>query len=144
MKLESRVNGFEAREDISNSNSLAIQLLIKKFEMLDAEFHQYHFAIIDLLEDEVNLEEEQAVLDNHNEKITDLMERLQHLALKSEVDQYLSTTTDPSQPLRKQLHRTERRARMVQTTMESLTPGPDLDQWSVRQLEEEIGILKAV
>ena len=47
--------------------------------MLDAEFCQYHYTIVDELEEEEQVEEEQAVLDD--ERISDLMERLQHFTV---------------------------------------------------------------
>ena len=50
---------------------------------MDAEFRQHHYTAVELLDDEA-LDEEQAALDDHNERVTNLVERLQQLVLEPE------------------------------------------------------------
>ena len=143
-RLERHVDAFETKEDLSHADRLSIQRLIKKFEALDTEFRQHHYNIVELLEDEA-VEEEQATLDDHDERVTDLVERLQHLMLepKEATSGPPSASADASMPLRRQLERIEKRIRVTYETTRSLRPGPDLDQCLLRQLEEEVAVLKA-
>ena len=45
-----------------------IQRLLEKLEEQDAEFKKYHYAIVELWEEEDDLEEEQAKLDDHDDR----------------------------------------------------------------------------
>ena len=104
--LEHRVDAFETKEELAHSDRLTIQCLIKKFETLDTEFNQHHYTIVEMLDDEA-VEEEQATLDDHDERVTDLVKRLQQLALDPEesVSAFLSGSADASMPLQRQLER---------------------------------------
>ena len=143
-RLEDRVDKYETKEEITHVDCLAIKRLIKKFESLDDEFRKHHYTIVELLEDEA-VDEEQATLDDHDERITDLVERLQQLIIipEPEVDSPTSAITDASKPLQVQLGRIEKRIGMVNETMTSLIRGPKIDQCLLRQLEEEILSLRA-
>ena len=68
-RLEDRIQIYELRWERLNEDKLVIQRLSKKLEEQDAEFKKYHYAIVELLEDD-NLEE-QVKLDDHNNKIAD-------------------------------------------------------------------------
>jgi hypothetical protein len=52
--------------------------LQQKLEELDSDFKTYHLAVVDLTDDEA-LDTEQAMLDEHDDKVTDLSARLQQL-----------------------------------------------------------------
>ena len=82
-RLEHHVDTFETKEELTHADRLAVQCLNKKFEILDAGFHQHHYTIVEMLEDEA-MEEEQASLDDHDKRVTDFIERLQQLVLKPE------------------------------------------------------------
>ena len=82
-RLERSVDAFETKEELTHTDCLAIQRLIKKFETLDNEFCQHHYTIVEMLDEEA-VEEEQVALDDHHEKVTDLIERLQQLVLEPE------------------------------------------------------------
>ena len=103
-RLEHRVDRYETKEERTHVDCLAIQRLIRKFESLDAEFRKHHYTIVELLEDEA-VDEEQATFDDHDEKITDLVERLQQLIPEPDVDPPPSAITDASKPLQVQLGR---------------------------------------
>ena len=136
------MDAYEIKEDLTHADRLAIQRLIKKFETLDTEFRQHHYTIVELLDDEA-VDEEQAALDDHDEKVTDLVDRLQQLVSEPKEAVSPSGPVDPFKPLRKQLERIEKRIRMVNEMTKSLHPGADIDQCLLRQLEEEAVALKA-
>ena len=143
--MEHRIDAFETKEELTHTDRLAIQRLIKKFKTLDNEFCQHHYTIVELLDEEAM--EEQVALDNHDERVTDLMERVQQLVLEQEEAALalgsLPTSVDASMPLRRQLERIEKRIQVTNETTRSLHPGPVVDQYLLKQLEEEVVVLKA-
>ena len=50
--------------------------MVKKFETLHTEFRQHYYTIVEIMDDEA-MDEEQAGLDNHNERVIYLVGRLQ-------------------------------------------------------------------
>ena len=82
------------------------------------------------------------MLDDHDEKVTDLIDRLQQFVSEPKEGPSASAIKDPSKPLYKQLHRMEKRIGMLSKAVKSLSPAPEIDQCLLRQLEEEIIALK--
>ena len=95
------------------------------------------------LQNNADVEEEQAALDDHDEKVTDLTDRLQQLESEPKEGHSPSAIADLSKPLHTQLGRIEKRIGMVSEMMKSLSPGPEFDQCLLRQLDKEIVALKA-
>ena len=78
-RLQDCINIPKVKQDLSHTDQLAIQRLLKRLEELDAEFKKYHYAIVELMESEEDLEEEQVTLDDHDDKTADFVGRLQVL-----------------------------------------------------------------
>ena len=85
----------KAEEKLSNNDFATIQQLFRRLEMLDDEFKTCHFAIVDLVEEET-LGEEQVVLDDHDNKVLFLTERLQCLVWDTVAASPTKPTTKPS------------------------------------------------
>ena len=100
-------------------------------------------------EDLGTLEWEQAQLDDYEDKTAIMMDhpiRLGHTKPSlTAVARRMSreTAAEPSRLLRKRLNHIECTLRSINSTIESLTPGPDSDICLVRQLEEQLGHIKA-
>ena len=143
-RMEDRVARWEEKEELTHSENLAAQRLLDKVNVLDQEFKGYHYAVVDFVEEESVLEHEQAIFDEHEDRVIDLIDRLQHLLEQSEMksrseqEQPLEPVVDASLPLRKRMNRLERRLRAVQDAVRPLEPGPDLDFYLVQQLEEQV------
>ena len=90
------------KEELSNSNHSAIHWLSKKLETLDTKFKVYLLAVINLIEDKVTLEEELAILDHHDDRVANLLNRFQQLGSEPVAVYSLSPTTDPYLHLCKQ------------------------------------------
>ena len=59
---------------------------LNKIEVLDAEFKEHHYTVINLVgDDEQKLDEEQAVMDDHKDRVAEITERLQQLRPESKV-----------------------------------------------------------
>lgn len=96
--------------------------------MLGIEFKEYHFTLIDLLEDdEGKLEEKQAVLDDYEGKMTDLMECLWQLQPEPKTVSTPTPSMDHFHNLCKQLHQMVMSLRVVNETVEPLAARLDHD-----------------
>ena len=51
-RLEEHASRLELKEVLSQHDQMMIQCLLKKLEVLNTEFKSYHFAIVDLIEDD--------------------------------------------------------------------------------------------
>ena len=75
---------LEAKDSLTSGDLLTVHCLLKKVEALDIEFKENHYAVIDLVEDDEQiLNEQQAVIDNHEDKVAEITECLQQLRLES-------------------------------------------------------------
>ena len=79
---------------------MAIKGFIKRLESLDADFKVYYCNIIDLVEEEEVLMEEQVKLNDHENKVDDLMSHLLKLGVEEEKVPMPSVVTS-SKPLEK-------------------------------------------
>ena len=72
------------REKLTAIDLLAIHQAKRKLEMLDAEFRGCHVSVVDEVENDEELEHEQAVLDDHSEKVTYITVHLDHLTKRED------------------------------------------------------------
>ena len=82
-RLGDHITELKYKEQLSPSDWLIVQQLKKRLEMLVEEFRSYHFTVIDLVEEE-DLEREQAILDDHDDRATNILDHLQQLYLHTE------------------------------------------------------------
>ena len=72
--LKNHISNSEANEKLWSSDYLAIQRFSKKLGALDTEFKEYHFAVNYLLDIDEGKLEEQVILDDHEEKVSNVMD----------------------------------------------------------------------
>ena len=83
--LKKHVLNLKDKDSLSHQDEVAIKGYLKRLEDLDSEFKSYHSTIMDLVEDDEDvLKQEQVKLDDHEDKITDLMSRLLDLGVSEE------------------------------------------------------------
>ena len=142
-RLEKHVIELEAKEKLSHKDEVAIKGFIKRLENLDADFKGYHCNVIDLVEeDEAVLLEEQAKLDDHEDRVTDLMSRLLELGVGDEKI-VTPSVAGSSKPLEKRLGSLANEVRTINGKISSLAPGPDFDLCLAQHLAESISELKS-
>ena len=96
-------------------------------------------------EDLGTLEQEEAQLDEHEDKTANMIDRLiwlshtKPLPTVVALPMSLETGVEPSRFLRRRLDHMEITLRSINLTVESLTSGPDLDTCLVWQLEKQVG-----
>ena len=98
--LTTRVRIAEARKEDLGIIDLSKKQK-EKLESLDSDFRNHHFAIIDLLEEQSDLESEQTILDKHDNEVINLTTRLDLLIDTSPRPQpsMLSVTKTPGRRL---------------------------------------------
>ena len=58
---------------------MTVSKMVKKLEAFSAEFKSYHCTIVDQIEDDNEVPEQQAVLDDYEDKVEDMTECLEDL-----------------------------------------------------------------
>ena len=90
---------------------LAIRQAKGKLETLDAEFRQRHVAVVNKLENDEELEFEQAVLDDHDNKVACITVYLDHLTNREDTSVGVKLEGETQQLLHKRLANIERSIR---------------------------------
>ena len=133
--LEMQITKLEDKPEITSSGCVRIQAHTERIISLDTDFKKYHFHLIGLVDefDEDALTQEQAMVDDHDDRINDIMNRLTQLShYKSSPtvaapSTGLESAAEPTRFLCRRLNYMETTLRTINSIIESLTPGPDLD-----------------
>ena len=70
---------MEQNETVTEKVKITVSKMAKQLDALSAQCKTYHCAIVDQIEDHNKLIEEQAIIDDHEDKVGELMERLEDL-----------------------------------------------------------------
>ena len=144
MHLEEHLNTLEAKDTLTGRDRLTVERLSKKIEALDVDFKEHHYAVIDLVgDDEQKLDEEQALMDDNEDKVAEIVVCLQQLQTDSKVASLTVHSMHKCVHLGKWLCRMEIGLRKFNGAVEPLVPGPGLDNCLTQQFEEHITSLKA-
>ena len=140
--LKKLVFKLEAKEKLSHKDVLAVKGSIKRLVNLNADFKRYHCSIINLVEEDKEvLLEEQAKLNDHEDKLTDLMSRLLDLGVEEEKVATPSVAWS-SKPLQKRLGSLSCELQSVKKKTDSLTLGSGFNLSPAQHLAENINELK--
>ena len=94
-RLECCLNTLEAKDTLTSSD-LVVKRRLEKVETLDIEFEGHHYAVIYLVgDDEHVLHQEQAVMDDHEDKFAEIIECLQLLCPESKAAPSVTHPTSP-------------------------------------------------
>ena len=85
-KLIDSVRELEGKVQLTHSDRLEAERLQQRLTNLDCEFRTYHLGMVDtcILEEEDDLEKQQADLDDHDDRVTGLLRSLAHLVTPEE------------------------------------------------------------
>ena len=80
-RLEVQISKLKNKPEIMLSDSVRIQAHTVRFISLDSDFKKYHFHNIELVdeEDKEPLGWQQALLDDHDDRMNDIIDRLTQL-----------------------------------------------------------------
>ena len=145
--IQKWVTEFEAlaeAAELSNIDRLTIEHLLQKLEKSEASFKEFHFEVLDLI-DKAEQEDEQAILDEHDNKVADTTARIQQLLAETPKPEPLSSDSDLK--LKRQLHerldRIEAKLHAVEAATKPMTTGPKPNNCLLRQYEEQIAGFKS-
>ena len=124
-RFEECIVKFEDKIELKASDHTSIQCMVKRLENMDADFKQHHMALIETIGKEDKLAEEQSVLDDHDDKMSNFMDRLLCLIEENKVEEVKPTASsskpDLSRQFSKRLRCVEQDVRSVNTAIESNT-----------------------
>ena len=144
-KSATRVNELEMKPELSRSDELAAKRMQERLTGLDGEFKGYHFAGVALLEEDEDLDREQAVLDEHDDRVTGLFNRITGLItpvrreIKAYPKQHISKRL---QHISKRLQHLERNLRKVATDVSTAADKREVDRCLLEQYDEQINRFK--
>ena len=102
----------------------------------------YYFAIVDLLKQQDETQLEQAVFNDHEDRVGNLGDHIKQLVLQDEPSR--KQLTDPQQRgLHSHLALIETELRDVFNATKAMKSGPELDRCLLKQHEEQISGLKS-
>ena len=139
-RMEENIAKLKLKTELSAWEQLLVPQLIKKLVYWDEEFKHHHQAIMDLVDEDEQetLEQEYAIFNDYDDKVTTFTLRLQQLQLMSEIKSSSALATSHAQRISKRLRYLESEIRTINDMVEYMSPGPDLDICLLRQLEESI------
>ena len=94
----------------------------------------YHLSVVDLLVEE-DLDTEQAVLDEHDDWITGLLDRLERLATPAGGEE--KHRPDPKRSLKRRLLDLEGNLRKVSDAVSTVEEKPEVDRCLLKQYDEQ-------
>ena len=141
-RLIAKFEELENNAALDSAPKLEVARQIKtRLSMLDADFRTQHLDVVDLVESEDVLAKEQAVLDEHDDRVTELASSIQCL-----LNGLTSSALSPKCSLGPASGRSvaSRRLRQIQDRLSAVgdnlsTPSQD---YEIRQIEEEIADIK--
>ena len=149
--LEAPISKLEDKPEITASDYVRIQAHTERIISLDTDFKTHHFHVIELVDedDEDTLKQEQAILDDHEDRMNEIMDHLTQLSHSKSSPTIvapsmgLETKAEPSRLLRRRLNHMESTLRSINSTIETLTSGPGLDACLVQHIEKQISRISA-
>ena len=133
---------LEGQPALSLADRLTAKQLLAKLEGLDAEYRAYYLAVMDLAEDGA-LEAEQAMLDEHDDRVIDMTTCLQQLVVVLPGAAPTEETEAGSrQLLHKRLCHVEKNLQPMADAVKAIEPDSEIDSYFLRQHEERLSDLK--
>ena len=75
-KMVSCIANMESRAPLSPTDEILAKRMEQKTYDLDKDFREYHYSILDLMKEDEDFDGEQAILDEHEEKISTILDHL--------------------------------------------------------------------
>ena len=134
-RLTSRLKNLEKDADKPTTLKLA-RGMTQKLDSLNADFRIHHHAIVDVVDDKETLEREQTILDEHDDVIAELAERIEQLVS-------LCASISDSLPHRIASRRLSHLQNKLSSVSESITSSNGtVDTCLLNQYEEQLSAIK--
>ena len=136
----SRVADMERRAPLSPTDEIVAKRMKQKTYDLDKDYREYHYSILDLMEEEEGFDGEQVILDEHEEKISNILDRL--YVLLNPTKPTTGVFDDPHHHIDKRLSHVDNGLARISDELRVVKPGPDMDRCLLEQLKEQLSGLK--
>ncbi len=141
-RLDGRLADLEGKRERSEADRLVAQQLAQKVSSLDADFKTHHYAIIDLVPEDA-LATEQAILDEHDDRITSLTVRLGQIVSEPDCSPRVRTASSAHEHLSRRLTRVEKSLQAIIDAVDPLTTDSTVDTCLLQQQDDQISRLQA-
>ena len=139
-KMVSCIADMERRAPLSPTDEIVAKHMEQKTYDLHKNFQGYHYSILDLMEEDEDFDEEQAILDEQEEKISNILDRL--YVLLNPAKPTIGAFDDPHQHVDKRLSHINSGLVRILDEMKKVKSSPDMYHCLVEQLEEQLRGLK--
>ena len=84
IRLEDYIAELEDKPPLTNGERVTLEYVAKKLKIYDAEFHDHHYWLLDLVHDSVELDALQDILDDHEGRYGKLFTRITNIRCRDE------------------------------------------------------------
>ena len=134
------VADMERRAPLSPTDEVVAKRMEQRVYDLDKEFRGYHYSILELMEEDEDFDGEQAILDDDEDKVSNILDRL--YVLLNPAKPSAGLFDDPRPKIDKRLAHVDSGLARVVEEMKKLKPSPDMDRCLAEQLGEQLNGLK--
>ena len=92
--MDGNIAELEDNLPLSDGERVTLEYVANKLQMYDAEFHDHHYKLLDLIDDSLELVELQNILDGHELLNINLFMRITNIRCRDE-----KTVTPPPKPV---------------------------------------------
>ena len=79
IRLEENIASLEEKIALTDGDRFTLEYVASKLQMFDAEFHEHHYKLVDLIDGSVELEAQRRVLDDHERSNLDFFTRITNI-----------------------------------------------------------------
>ena len=135
-KIVSCVADMERRAPLSPTDEIVAKQMEQKMYDLNKDIRGYHYSILDLMEEDEDFDEEQAILDEHEEKISNILDH--RYVMLNPAKSTTGVFDDPCHNIDKRLAHVDSGLARILDEMKEVRHGPDMDHCLVEQLKEQL------
>jgi len=131
-RVERDIATLEGKESLEPSDQRKVKRLKEQVKEIDRDFEQRHLEVLNFIEseDQTTLDSEEKIFDEHVNRVSDLVERLEELEVTESPVATPSVVhvADPSLVLIKRLRYMDQEKAAIVEAVRSLPPGPEADR----------------
>ena len=132
IRIERDIATLEGKEGLEPSDQRKVKHLKEQVQEIDRDFEQRHLEVLNFIEseDRTTLDSEEKIFDEHVNRVSDLVERLEELEVTEspEATPAVVHVADPSLVLIKRLRYMDQEKAAIVEAVRSLPPGPDANR----------------
>ena len=140
-RIERDISSMEDKESLAPPDPRKVKRLKEQVKEIDRDFEQRHLEVLNFIEseDRTTLDSEEKIFDEHVNRVSDLIERLEELEMTESPVSTPTVVADPSLVLIKRLRYMDQEKAAIVEAVQSPPPGTDPDrQLWLQECQKEI------